>query len=127
MAISVISGMAIAVVFLIIAAVGAFSYKKNQKTVVAVRLDLEVIVILDDRLDIVLRAVIKEGAEQLARLTRRADDKSLSVLFYEALGHSRITLEVGEIALGNQAIEIFESYEIFCNYNKVVCTQDERV
>ena len=33
MAISVISGMAIAVVFLIIAAVGAFSYKKNQKTV----------------------------------------------------------------------------------------------
>ena len=86
---------------------------------VANGLDLEVIVEIDDLLDLRLGTVFENGTEQFTRLTRRANDQALAVLFQNGLGNTRETLEIVQIAIRDQLVKVLQSRSIL-NENDLV-------
>ena len=70
----------------------------DKKSVIAYRLDLEIIVEVYDILDLSLGSALKNCSEKLARLAGRANDKSLAVLLKLGLWYSRLTAIIGQIA-----------------------------
>ena len=48
-------------------------------------------------------------AVQFAHAARRAEDKSLTVLHENALGHGRCFIEIFKIRLRNELVEVFKS------------------
>ena len=81
----------------------------NEKAVVADRLDLEIVVKVCNILNILLRASVEDRTEKLARLAGGTDDQSLAVLLQKCLGDTRIALVVFQIAVRDQAVQVFQS------------------
>ena len=99
----------------------------DQEAVVADRLDLEVIVERGDALDLVLRLPVQHGAEQLARLARRADDEAVAVLLQHGLRDAGIAAVILQIAHRDETIQVLQPDEVFDQDNLMVGAQIQRV
>ena len=69
----------------------------QHEAIIADGLDLEIIVERRDALELLPILVIRDRAEQLARLAGRADDKPFAVRDQLALRNDRHTLEILEV------------------------------
>ena len=94
----------------------------NEEAVVADGLDLQVVVELDDLGNIRVGAVVDDGPHQFSRLAGRAYDETLAVLFQHGFGNTRKTLEIIQIAFGNQLVKILQSRLILDQNDLVVGT-----
>ena len=95
----------------------------DHKVVVADRLNLQIVVERRQPLDLLPRLALGQCAEYLARLTRRAENQSLTVTDEFAARHNGALVVIFQKALGNQLIQVSQSRLVLHQNDKMIARQ----
>ena len=92
----------------------------NQELVVNQRLNLQIIVKVHKAFDFLLAFLMEHRLVKLSRLAGRSDNKAFSVLFNHGFRHPRLFIKIVQVGIGNQFVQIFQSYPVLSQNNNVV-------
>ena len=92
----------------------------HHKLVVAQRLHFQKIVIFGNAQQLFIGLPRHNGAVQLARLARRAEQQPLAVLVQQTAGYARLFEEILRVRRADDAVQIFQPHLILHQNNKVV-------
>ena len=92
----------------------------DEETVVADRLDLEVVVKGSDLFQFLLARTFHDRAVQLAHTAGGADEDALAVLDQQALGDDRVAVEILEVGLGHHLVEVLQSLAVLHKQDHMV-------
>ena len=95
----------------------------DHEVVIADRLNLQIVVKRRQPLDLLPRLALGQRAEHLARLTRRAENQSLTVTDEFAARHNGALVVIFQKALGNQLIQVAQSRLVLHQNDKVIARQ----
>ena len=92
----------------------------DQKTVVAKRLNLKIIIQGCDLPKFFIALAAHDGAVQFAHAAGRADQQPLAVLFQQALRNVRRTVKVFQIGLRDQFVQVLQTLPVLYQQDHVI-------
>ena len=91
-----------------------------EEVVVVDGLDLEVVVERGDLHELLVRALLLDGADELAGLAGGADEQATAVFFDDVLRQARLAVEVAQVRERDELVEVAQAVGVLGEHDDVV-------